>query len=93
MNTTPSVEKPEPFLTKRHLGWASVAAVCGCVGASSVPFLAVAVGGGATATAIASFFRPGSEVVVGGLVFAATLGIMAFRARSSAARVCAVPRS
>jgi len=91
MNKSPSVEKPEPFFNKRRLGWASAAAVCGCVGACSIPFLAVTVGGGATATAIASFFRPGGEFVVGSLAFVTALGIMAFRARASAAGACTVP--
>ena len=92
MNHAASLQKREPFFTQRRLGWASVAAVCGCGAACAAPMLVVAAGGGATATAIAGLLGAGKEVVVGGLAFAGALGVMALRSRSRAAggTACAI---
>jgi hypothetical protein len=84
MNPTLSMTKPEPFLSKRRLTVAGMAALAGCAAACSLPLLLVAAGGSAAATTIASLLGAGTELVAGGLVFAAALGIMAFRGRSKA---------
>lgn len=92
MNLASSFQKRAPFLTKRRLGWASLAAVCGCGAACAAPLLVVAAGGGATATAIVGVLGAGKELVVGGLAFAGALGIMALRsrARAPAGAACAL---
>jgi hypothetical protein len=85
MNLALSLQKRAPFFTKRRLGWASLAAVCGCGAACAAPLLVVAAGGGATASAILGLLGAGKEIVVGGLAFAGALGVMALRSRSRAA--------
>jgi hypothetical protein len=86
--TTPSVQKSGPFLSKRRLGWAGVAAVLGCAACCSLPLLAAAgLGSGAVAT-LSSILRPGSELLVGGTVFVVVLGVMAIRNRMSRASGC-----
>jgi hypothetical protein len=84
MNTaTAAAGTPETFLTKRRLVWAGAAAVGGCAVVCSLPILsAVVLGGGAAATAIASFAGPGAELVVGGIAFVIALGLMAVHATS-----------
>jgi hypothetical protein len=61
-----------------------------------MPLLAVAAGGGLL-TSAAALFKPGSELVVGGLAFVGSLGAMAFlqrrRAREVAACGCAAASS
>jgi hypothetical protein len=69
----------EPFLSKRRLGWAGLAALLGgCAVCFSVP-LFTALGGGSVAAAIARYARPGTELAVGGIVFTSALGIAACR--------------
>ena len=87
MNTaTASVGTSEPFLSKRRLAWAGAAAIGGCAAMCSLPMLAAAVlGGGAAATAIASFAGVGAELIVGGIAFVVALGVMAARAASKRA--------
>src|SRR5688572_11574215 len=81
---TASVGTSEPFLSKRRLVWAGAAAIGGCAAVCSLPLLAaVVLGGGAAATAIASFARPGAELIVGAIAFALALGVMALRASSN----------
>ena len=75
------LEKPTSFLSKHRLGIASLAAVIGCVACCALPWVAAAGIGGSAAAAVGHLLRPGSEVVIGGIVFAATLGIMALRNR------------
>jgi hypothetical protein len=88
MNPTLSVTKPAPFLSKRRLTVAGIAAVAGCAVACSLPLLLVAAGGSAAAATVAVFFGAGTEFVAGGLAFAAALGFMAIKARSKAQRSC-----
>lgn len=88
MNVALSVEKPEPFLSKRRLTWAGLAAIGGCAAVCSLPLLLVAAGGSAAATTIAGFLGAGSELVVGGLAFAGALGVMALRARATRTAAC-----
>jgi len=64
------------FWSRRRLAWASGAAFVACAVSCSLPLLAVAAGGGAL-TSVAAFLKPGAELVVGGLVFAGALGVMA----------------
>lgn len=83
-----SVKTPESALSKRRLGWAGLAAFLGCAACCALPLLAVAgVGSGAAAT-LTRVLQPGSELVVGGVVFALAIGIMAFRGRSKASKDC-----
>jgi len=91
MSAATSVGSPEPVLSKRRLAWAGLAALIGCAAACSLPMLAVAIGGGALATAISSVVVPGAEVIVGGVAFAGALGLMAFRARARRKRTGAIP--
>jgi hypothetical protein len=83
MNHAISIQKSEPFLTKRRLGLAGVAAIAGCTAACSLPFVTAAVGGGAALAALAGFFGGGVELLAGGVAFAGALGVMAVRARRS----------
>ena len=72
-------EQREPVLSKRRLGVASAAAVLGCAACCAVPLLASAgVGSGAVA-ALSVVLRPGSEIVVGPMIFVLALGFMALR--------------
>jgi len=82
---------PDPILSKRRLAWAGVAALAGCVAACSLPMLAVAVGGGAVATAVSSVMIPGAEVIVGIVAFAGVLGLMAFRVRARRRASATIP--
>jgi mercuric ion transport protein len=87
MSTLP-VRKSESFLSKRRLGWAGVAAVLGCAACCALPLLAAAgLSGGAAAT-LSRVFRPGSELLVGGTVFAVALGVMAIRNRMKRTAGC-----
>ncbi|HEY6722535.1 MAG TPA: hypothetical protein VI197_00850, partial [Polyangiaceae bacterium] len=61
------------FWSRRKLAWAGGAAVVGCAISCSIPLLAAAAGGGVL-TSLSAFVQPGAELVVGGLVFAGTLG-------------------
>jgi len=81
MPTNEIVEKSESVFSKRRLGWAGVAAFIGCAACCALPMLAVlGLGSGAAAT-ITRLVKPGSELIIGGLVCAVALGIMAVRAR------------
>jgi len=79
--TTPSLENSESFLSKRRLGIAGGAALIGCSAACAMPLLAAAGFGGGAVGALASVFRPGSELFVGGAVFLGVLAVMAVRNR------------
>ncbi|MBN8616247.1 MAG: hypothetical protein J0L92_36995 [Deltaproteobacteria bacterium] len=86
--STSQVPKPESFLSKRRLGVAGVAAFIGCAACCAIPLLAAAgLSSGAIAT-LSSIFRPGSELLVGGTVFAAVLGVMAVRKRMKSEPGC-----
>lgn len=75
------IQKSESPFSKRRLGLASVATVIGCAAVCAIPFLAAAGLGGRVAAALSSVLRPGSEFVVGAVVFLAVLGAMAVRKR------------
>jgi mercuric ion transport protein len=76
---TPS--KPESFLTKRRLAVAGIAAFIGCAACCAIPLLAVAGLGGGAAAALSAYLRPGSELIIGIVVFGGALAVMAVRAR------------
>jgi hypothetical protein len=79
--TTSQVQKNESFLSKRRIGWASVAAIIGCAATGALPLLAAAGLGGGAIAALSSVFRAGSEFLVGGTVFFVALGALAARER------------
>jgi len=76
MEITATYRKNDGFWSRQRLAWAGGAAFVGCAVSCSLPLLAVAAGGGAL-TSVAAFLKPGAELVVGGLVFAGALGVMA----------------
>ena len=88
MHANESTNTPEPVFTKGRIKWAAVAAFIGCAACCALPLLAVAFAGTGAAAAITSFVRPGSELVVGGVVFAVALGLMAVRARAKQSKGC-----
>jgi len=77
--STSSVQKSEPVLSKRRLGLAGVAAFIGCAACCAVPLLAAAGLGSGAVASLSAVFRPGSELIVGGVVFVVALGVMAVR--------------
>jgi mercuric ion transport protein len=79
--STSSVQKSEPVLSKRRLGLAGIAAFIGCAACCAVPLLAAAGLGSGAVASLSSVFRPGSELLVGGVVFVVALGVMAVRSR------------
>jgi hypothetical protein len=70
-----------PLSAKSRWGRAGIAGVLGCMCWCAVPYAATVLGAGA-ATSVARFARPGTELVAGGLAFAAALGWMTWRRRS-----------
>ena len=80
--------KSGSLLSKRRVAVAGIAAVLGCAACCAVPLLALAGVGGSAAAAWGRTFRPGSEPVVGLVIFAAVLGILAIRARLGAQAGC-----
>ena len=80
--------KAEPFLSKRRLWSAGIAAFIGCAACCALPLIAAAGLGGGAATTIASLLKPGSELLVGGVVFAVVLGVMALRHRAKREQGC-----
>lgn len=88
MSTSHDVRSPDAPLSKRRLGAAGVAAFLACAACCALPLLAAAgVGSGALAS-LAHLLRPGSELIVGGVVFLVALGVMAARNRSKGATAC-----
>ena len=89
MKPTPMVGNNEGFWSRRRLAWAGGAAFVGCAVSCSIPMLAVAAGGGLL-TSAAGLVRPGAELVVGIVVFAGALGVIALRQRrkGQAAAAC-----
>lgn len=69
------------FLSSRRLGIAGVAALLGCVACCAAPLLVAAGVGSGVAGTLSSALQPGSEFLVGGVVFAGTLGAMALWGR------------
>lgn len=68
------VLKPPGILCKSRLAWAGGAAILGCVACCALPLLAVAGGGGLLA-GLGAYVQPGSELVVGGVVFIGALSL------------------
>lgn len=90
--STSSHEKSKSLTSARRLGVAGAAAVLGCALCCAIPLFVTAGLGGGAATALASMIRPGSELVVGGAVFVATLLGLALRdrrRRASSGGACA----
>ena len=86
MKTSP-VSSPDPaLLSKRHLAWASLAALVGCAACCAIPLLAAGGLGGAAGAALSRVISPGSEVLVGAAAFAVVLGGSAWRRRSQLRR-------
>jgi hypothetical protein len=73
--------KSESFLSKRRLAVAGIAAFIGCAACCAIPLLAVAGVGGGAAAALSAYLRPGSELVIGIVVFGGALAVMAVRSR------------
>jgi mercuric ion transport protein len=70
-----------PIVSKRRLGLAGAAAFIGCAACCAMPLVAAAgLGSGGTAI-LSSVLRPGSELIVGGGVFAIALAAMALWSR------------
>jgi hypothetical protein len=69
------------LFSRRRLGLAGLAAILGCAACCALPLLAAAGLGSGVAAGIGRILRPGSELVVGGIVFTAALGVMALRHR------------
>lgn len=96
METTPMVRNNKGFWSRRRLAWAGGAAFVGCAVSCSIPMLAVAAGGGIL-TSAAAWVRPGAELIVGMVVFAGALGVMAVRQRRKAQQAtgcgCATARA
>jgi len=82
-STKHTVTKSESAITKNSLGWAGIAAFIGCAACCALPMLTVALVGTGASTTISRLFKPGSELVVGALVFALTFGILMLRARAT----------
>ena len=80
--------KSEPILSRRRLGVAGVAAAIGCAACCAAPLLAAAGIGGTVAATLSSAFRPGAELLVGGVGFALALAVMALRKRVQRAAGC-----
>lgn len=89
MNTNQAaVRGVEPFLSKRRLGWAGLAAFIGCAACCALPLLVVLGAGSGAAATLTSLLRPGSELLVGGAVFLVVLLVMAIRARMKQEQGC-----
>ena len=73
--------KTTSLFSKRRIGLAGLAAILGCAACCALPFLAAAGLGGGAAAGIGRILRPGSELVVGSVVFVATLAVTAIRSR------------
>ncbi len=88
MHTTENKPKPEPILSKRRLGWAGIAAFIGCAACCALPLLVLAFAGTGASAMVARVVRPGTELVVGVVVFAVTLGALVIRGRTTVTRGC-----
>ncbi len=74
MSGSKVVLKPQRILSKRCLAWAGGAALLGCVACCALPLLAVA-GGSGLLVGLASYVRPGSELILGAAVFTGALAL------------------
>ena len=75
-----AIEKFRAFWSDRRLKIASLAALAGCIACCLGPaVVAVGLGSSALGATLAAVFKPGSELIVGGLAFAMTLGGLAVR--------------
>ncbi len=78
MNTSRD-QHPPVSLSKRGFGAAGAAAVVACAACCLAPLLAAAGLGSSAVAGVAWLFRSGSELLVGGAVFAVILGATALR--------------
>ena len=85
---TSRIRNSKPLFSRRRLGLAGLAALLGCAACCALPFLAAAALGGGAAATFGRILRPGSELIVGGAVFVATLGVMAIRSRLKPSAAC-----
>lgn len=76
------------FLSPSRLRTAGLAALLSCVGCCALPLVAAAAGGSGAVALLSKFVRPGSELIVGTVVFAIALGAMALVKRSKSASSC-----
>lgn len=74
-----------PFVSRKSLGLAGLAAVGACAACCAVPLLAAAGIGGGLLSGLAGYIRPGAELMVAGLVGGGVLGVMVVRARGPSA--------
>jgi hypothetical protein len=73
-------------LLRRPLLSAGTAAILACAACCAVPLLAAAGVGGGAFTALSAYVAPGTELVVGGGVFALLLGVAGARHLARRAR-------
>ena len=72
------------LFSKRRLGIAGIAAFLGCAACCALPLLGVAAVGSGASASLTRFLMPGSELLVGAVVFAGALGVLAIRSRLTA---------
>ena len=76
------------FLSPSRLRTAGLAALLSCVGCCALPMMAAAAGGSGAVALLSKFVRPGSELIVGAVVFVIALGAMASFKRSKSESSC-----
>lgn len=86
--STSLVQRTRAFFSKRRLGVAAVAAIIGCAACCAIPLLAAAGLSSGAVAILSKIFRPGSELLVGGTVFAVVLVVTAVRNRLSPRSTC-----
>lgn len=74
--TSSQAKEPPHIVSKRSLGLAGAAAFVGCAACCAMPLLAAAGLGSGGVAFLSSVFRPGSELIVGGSIFAIALAAM-----------------
>jgi uncharacterized membrane protein YedE/YeeE len=75
------IQKTSAQFSRRRLGLAGLAAILGCAICCALPLLAAAGLGSGVAAGLGRIFRPGSELIVGGIVFVVALAVMTIRHR------------
>jgi hypothetical protein len=79
---------PAPLVTKKSLGLAGIAAFGACAACCALPLLAAAGIGGSILSGVAGLIRPGTDLIMAGVIGAGVLGVVAFRARSARSAAC-----
>jgi hypothetical protein len=82
MGTSPITSKLQSFFATRRMGLAALGAGACCAAWCAGPAVAAFVLGSGGAVAVTSILKPGLELGVGAIAFAAILGAMAVRARA-----------